>query len=166
MQRYALFLIYRYQRYALRLRSRERSKFQILSTPTSQDLIREFVLIPACSNDVPRGSRSSTREGESANPEATRMIFIFSTESAPRGRVRRRRLAKDEDRKGWRRVVQGKGERGRGWLLLLLLVVVVVGRASKAVVQTSGTMEATLVSNPIAEGVGRCYCCCCCCCHW
>lgn len=97
------------------------------------------------------------------------MIFIFSTESTPRGRGRERgrgrRLAKDEDRKGWRRVVQGEGERGRGWLLLLV-VVVVVGRASKAVVQTSGTMEATLDSNPIAEGVGRRFCCCYCCCHW
>lgn len=136
------------------------------STPTSQDLSCEFVLIPAHSNDVLRDSRSSTREGESANPEATCMIFIFSTESAPRGkgRGRGRRLAKDEDRKGWRRVVQGEGERGRGWLLLVL--VVVVGRASKAVVQTSGTMEATLDSNPIAEGVGRRFCCCYCCCRW
>ena len=64
------------------------------------------------------------------------MIFIFSAESAPEG--------EREERGGsWRRTKTqgsvGRGQGGRGWLL------VVVGRASKAVVQTSGTMEATLV---------------------
>lgn len=54
---------------------------------------------------------------------------------------------KDEDTRRW--VPGEEGECGRGWLL------VVVGRASKAVVQTSGTMEAQpWYSNPIAEGVG------------
>jgi len=65
------------------------------------------------------------------------MIFIFSTESAP-GKEREEAAAGEGRRGEWRRV-QGEGECGRGWLL------VVVGRASKAVVQTSGTMEATLV---------------------
>lgn len=92
------------------------------------------------------------------------MIFIFSPESAPRwgegggGRGR----GKGEGGQGGERGGSGnegrrhkeegagrEGECGRGWLL------VVVGRASKAVVQTSGTMEAQpWYSNPIAEGVG------------
>lgn len=71
------------------------------------------------------------------------MIFIFSAESVPPlppwGEGERRegwQLTKDEDTEGG---VSREGECGRGWRL------VVVGRASKAVVQTSGTMEATLV---------------------
>lgn len=64
------------------------------------------------------------------------MIFIFSTESAPEGEGEEA-AGEGRRRKG---IAKGaEGECGRGWLL------VVVGRASKAVVQTSGTMEATLV---------------------
>lgn len=71
------------------------------------------------------------------------MIFIFSAESAPGveggGRARRGKAA-------------GEGRRYRGGCRerasvaeVGSLLVVVAGRASKAVVQTSGTMEATLV---------------------
>lgn len=93
------------------------------STPTSQDLSREFILIPAHSNDVLRDSRS--REGESANPEATRMIFIFSTESTPRGRGtgetagegrRQKRVAKSGTGRGrtWQRLAAAAAAAGGG----------------------------------------------------
>lgn len=71
-----------------------------------------------------------------------------------------------------RRARGEEGECGRGWLPALAVVVVgvmvvvvivavavvVVGRASKAVVQTSGTMEATLVFQPYSQA-GRRFCC-------
>lgn len=82
------------------------------------------------------------------------MIFIFSPESAPRrggggGQGGERGGSWNEGRRHKEEGAGREGECGRGWLL------VVVGRASKAVVQTSGTMEAQpWYSNPIAEGVG------------
>lgn len=106
-----------------------------------RELVRSFPHVPTCPALPARNA--STWEGGTANPEATYDIHILGG-VCPLGGWggvgwgeggEGRQLTKDEDTGRCR---EREGECGRGWL-------VVVGRASKAVVQTSGTMEATLV---------------------